>query len=197
MSGNDIGGTGPDTGGTGGKPDDQNGGGAAGGGSGAASDFGDDLDKWKSHSRKHENENARLKAELDKQQKALEAERQKSMTEAEKAIAAAREEGKAEALKSVGGRLVESELKVALAGRAVKSEALLSFDRQSFLTDGGEVDTEALKKWVEANTTAADTKPPVKPNPRRPNAVPAPKGEDGGAPQKQSASLLRQLRGTT
>lgn len=90
-----------------------------------------------------------LKAELDKLRTA-------SMSEQEKAVAAAKEEGRTaaaeEARKTFGSRLVDAELKAALAGRAVDEKqrtALLSrLDRTQFLTADGEVDAKAVTEWA-------------------------------------------------
>lgn len=86
--------------------------------------------------------------------------RQASMSEQEKAVEAARAEARAEAAKTYGSKLVDAELKGALAGKSLKPEALLSFDRSSFLTEDGDVDSAAITKWVAANTGDGTTAVP-------------------------------------
>lgn len=93
--------------------------------------------------------------------------REASKTDQDKALDAARAEARAEALKGVGGRLVDAELKVALVGRALTADALLTFDRTSFLTDDGDVDRDALTAWVTEHTTEANGAP-APALPRRP-----------------------------
>lgn len=91
-----------------------------------------------------------LKAELDKLREA-------SMSEQEKAVKLAREEGAAEArtaaLREIGGRLVTTELRAALAGRmddAQRTALLDGIDRSRFLTDDGDVDIKAIARWADA-----------------------------------------------
>lgn len=101
--------------------------------------------------------------EAEKAHKALQREleqvRTANLTEAEKAIAEAEKRGEANALGRVGLRLVDAELRLAAAGRTLTTDALLTFDRQKFLNDDGDVDREALTKWVEQNSAAADQPP--------------------------------------
>lgn len=93
---------------------------------------------------------AAVKAELDKIRAA-------SMSEQEKAVAEAKAEGAKtaaeEARRTFGGRLVDAELKAALAGRQLDDKqrtALLSrLDRTQFLSDDGEVDVKAVTEWAD------------------------------------------------
>lgn len=102
--------------------------------------------KWKDLARKHEE---RSKANLTAA-KELEQLRQSAMTEQEKAVAAAKAEGRTEALRTIGARLVDAEVKAAVAGRNVNVEALLDgLDRSRFLDDEGEPNTRAINAWVE------------------------------------------------
>lgn len=107
---------------------------------------GDELARWKALARKHEDRakaNSAAARELDEL-------RQKTMSETEKAVAAARDEGRKEAAKTLGARLVDAEVKIAVAGRGVNVDALLDgLDRTRFLTDDGEPDTKAIAQWVD------------------------------------------------
>jgi hypothetical protein len=92
--------------------------------------------------------------------KELEDLRKQSMTEQEKAVEQAKAEARKEAFGLVGSRLVDAEVKAAVAGRNVNVDALLEgLDRSRFLTDDGEPDTKAITKWVDALVPADPAKP--------------------------------------
>lgn len=83
--------------------------------------------------------------------KELEALRTASLSDTEKAIAEAEKRGESSALSRVGSRLVDAEVRAAAAGRLDKDmiDALLDgLDRSRFLGEDGEVDTEAVAKWI-------------------------------------------------
>lgn len=114
-----------------------------------------ELDRWKAEARKHEDrskENAKKARELEQLQRA-------AMTDAERQIAEARDAGRAEATQTLVGRLVDAEIRVAANGRTFTPDAVLSLDRNQFITDDGSVDTDAIAKWVDANSTAQVTEP--------------------------------------
>lgn len=93
-------------------------------------------------------------------QRELEQIRTANLSETEKAIAEAEKRGEANALGRIGHRLVDSELRLATAGRSLTTEALLTFDRAKFLTDDGDVDRDGLGKWVEQHSvTTAPAQP--------------------------------------
>ncbi len=50
------------------------------------------------------------------------------------------------------GERVQSTFKTALNGRALTGDALFGFKSEAFVTDGA-VDSDAIKAWVEANST--------------------------------------------
>lgn len=114
-----------------------------------------------------EAERSRAK-EAEKRAKALEREleqhRQASMSEAEKAVAEAEKRGETAATQRLAGRLVDAELRIATAGRSLTTDALLTFDRNNFLTDDGDVDREGLTKWVEQHSQPADSGGPRLPS---------------------------------
>jgi hypothetical protein len=85
-------------------------------------------------------------------QRELEQVRLSSLSEAEKAVELARAETRTETLRAVGGRLVDAEVRATAAGRlpSEQVDALLEgLDRSRFITDDGDVDRDALTKWVE------------------------------------------------
>jgi|GEM_PF-2677855 hypothetical protein len=56
---------------------------------------------------------------------------------------------------------VGDQLDKALEGRTVSASKLFALDRKTLVSqDGKNVDTEALKQWVEANSTAVETTEP-------------------------------------
>lgn len=122
-----------------------------------------EVEKWKSLAQKHEQRaksNATAAQELEKF-------RQQSMSEAEKAVAEAEKRGESKAAERYASRLVDEAFRAATVGRVITPEALLSFDRKTFITDDGDVDRDGLTKWVETNA-------PEQGNPRPPSF-------DGGA----------------
>ncbi len=72
---------------------------------------------------------------------------------AEELAEAAREEGRAEMRKVLAEERVNNALTAALTGRAVNPNVLLmGFDKSQFVKGDG-ADTDAIKAWVEANST--------------------------------------------
>lgn len=112
-----------------------------------------EAEKWKALARKHETENAKALERIRTNTaalKELEQLKQQSMTEQEKAVAQARAEARTEALRTVGGRLVDAEVRVAATGRPIDVPTLLEgLDRTRFLNDDGEPDTAAITAWVD------------------------------------------------
>lgn len=89
--------------------------------------------------------------------KELEQLRKASMSDQEKAVETARNEARTETLRTVGGRLVDAEVRVAAAGRNVDVDALLEgLDRARFLTDDGEPDSKAIAGWVDRVAPKSD-----------------------------------------
>lgn len=103
--------------------------------------------------------------DAEKQAKAFQAEldklRKQTMNEGEKALTEAREQGKAEARTALGSKLVDAYFTAAAAGRVLTPEALLAFDRATFLTDDGDVKHDDLKAWVETNSAPAGNPRPT------------------------------------
>lgn len=102
----------------------------------------------------------RMKAERNEAQKAakaataeLEKLRTAQMGESERAVAEAKAAGRSEALAQIGNKLVDAEFRAVTVGRVLTPDALLSFDRATFLADDGDVKRDDLAKWVEANSS--------------------------------------------
>lgn len=115
-----------------------------------------ELDKWKSMSRKNEQQakaNAQAAKELDEIKKS-------QLTETEKLVEQTREETATAVRKEFATKLVDAELKSQLNGRALTGDAVLSFDKNQFITDSGDIDTEAIQQWVEANSKQLEAPAP-------------------------------------
>lgn len=92
--------------------------------------------------------------------KQLEEYRKAQLSETERLI----EETKAETARAIrfeyAEKLVDAELKNSLKGRALDAGALLDFNKKAFITDDGDIDSEALATWVEAHSAAAELPKP-------------------------------------
>jgi hypothetical protein len=74
----------------------------------------------------------------------------------QRAIDEAREEGRAEVRAVLAGERVKSAFDAALKGRTLDAAALLDFDRSKFIK-GDAADSEAITKWITANSTEVKT----------------------------------------
>jgi len=115
-----------------------------------------ELDKWKSMSRKNE-QTAKANAQAAKE---LEEIKKSQLTDQEKLIEQTKEETATAIRKEFASKLVDAELKGQLQGRALKGDAILSFDKDQFITDTGDIDTEAIQQWVEANSNQSEIPAP-------------------------------------
>lgn len=107
-----------------------------------------ELAKWKEQARKHERrakDNAAAAKELDEIKKS-------QLTDQEKLVAEARQS----TLQEVAGKLVDAEFKAATHGRFVSPDAALAFDRKEFISPDGEIDSDAIRTWVESNTVTPE-----------------------------------------
>ncbi len=150
-----------------------------------------DADKdWKAEARKWQ-ERAKSQAVNAKANAAAARElaelRQQTMTDTEKAVAVARAEARTEALREGASRIVDAEIRAAIAGRSVDVDALLEgLDRNRFVTDDGEPDRKAIIRWVDRIAPDNGRVPPV------------PGGPRGASPQQQDmSSLIRRSAGRT
>lgn len=87
----------------------------------------------------------------------LEEFRKASLTDQERLIESTRVETAQAIRKEFAGKLAEAELKSALNGKVLDGNAILSFDKTSFIDENGDVDSTAISAWVEAHTKTAET----------------------------------------
>ena len=115
-----------------------------------------EVDKWKSLSRKNEQQ---AKANIAAA-KELEEIKKSQLTETEKLIEQTKQETALSVRKEFAGKLVDAELKAQLNGRVLDAGAVLSFDKSSFITETGDIDSEAIQSWVEAHSKTTETPAP-------------------------------------
>jgi hypothetical protein len=118
---------------------------------------------WKHQSRQHENRWKAYGDDMtpDKARQLITENndlKSKGLTDAEKAIAEAEERGRATVRTELEAERVTYALDKALSGRIVDPMALLTLDRRQFAKDG-RADTDAIKAWVEQNSTAGTGTP--------------------------------------
>ncbi len=112
-----------------------------------------DLEKWKSLARKHEE---RAKANAKAAQELAEL-KQSMLSETEKALEQAKSETRRQVMAEVATKLVDAKLQAELNGKVLPAEAVLTFRKETFIGDDGEVDELAIKAWVESHATKAET----------------------------------------
>jgi hypothetical protein len=115
-----------------------------------------EVDKWKSLSRKNEQQ---AKSNMTAA-KELEEIKKSQLTETEKLIEQTKSETAQSVRKEFATKLVDAELKAHLNGKVIDSGALLTFDKSSFITEDGNIDSEAIQSWVEAHSSTTDTPAP-------------------------------------
>lgn len=122
----------------------------------ATVDLESEVEKWKTLSRKNEQQakaNAQAAKELDELKKS-------QLTDQERLIESAKEETRQTMRLEYAEKLVDAELKSSLSGRALDGGALLDFNKSSFITDDGNVDSDAIQAWVDAHSTKTDAPKP-------------------------------------
>jgi glutamyl/glutaminyl-tRNA synthetase len=115
-----------------------------------------EVDKWKSLSRKNEQQakaNMAAAKELDEIRKS-------QLTDTEKLIEQTRTETAQSVRKEFATKLVDAEFKAHLNGRVLEGGAILSFDKSAFITEDGDIDSEAIQSWVEAHSKETGTPAP-------------------------------------
>lgn len=115
-----------------------------------------EVEKWKSLSRKNEQQ---AKANIAAA-KELQEIKKSQLSETEKLIAETKEQTALAVRREFAGKLVDAELKSQLNGRLLDAGALLSFDKNSFIDDDGNLNTEAIQSWVEAHSKTLETPAP-------------------------------------
>jgi hypothetical protein len=92
--------------------------------------------------------------------KQLEEYRKSQLTEQERLIEQTKEETARAIRFEYAEKLVDAELKTSLKGRTLDAGAVLDFNKKAFITDTGDIDSEALATWVEAHSTATEAPKP-------------------------------------
>lgn len=115
-----------------------------------------EVDKWKSLSRKNEQQ---AKANMAAA-KELEEIRKSQLSETDRLIEQTKEETATAIRREYAVKLVDAELKSQLHGRVLDAGAVLAFDKSSFITDDGNIDSEAIQSWVEAHSKTTDLPAP-------------------------------------
>lgn len=136
-------------------------------------DLASEVEKWKSLSRKNEQQakaNAQAAKELEELKRA-------QLSDTEKLIEATREETRRSVRQEFAQKLIDAELKAALNGRVLEGGALLEFNRNSFISEEGDIDSTSIQSWVEAHSKTA--------------VAPAPDLGQGARGATSSSSLIR------
>ena len=119
-------------------------------------DLSAELEKWKTLSRKNEQQakaNAAAAKELDELKKS-------QLTDQERLVESTKEETRKAVRMEFATKLVDAELKSALNGRVLGGGSLLDFDKSKFIDDDGNVDSDSLTAWVEAHSSTGDVSKP-------------------------------------
>ena len=122
----------------------------------ATVDLAAEVEKWKALSRKNEQQ-AKANAQAAKE---LEEFKRSQLSDTDRII----EQTKLDTARAIrtefAQKLVDAELKAALNGRVLEGNALLEFNRNSFITEDGETDTASIQSWVEAHSKTASLPSP-------------------------------------
>lgn len=101
-----------------------------------------------------------LKKTYTQASKELEDARKAQLSETERLV----EQTKDDTVKAVrleyAEKMVESELKGQLKGRSIAGDAILDFDKSSFIDDDGNIDSDAIATWVDTHSNTLDTPKP-------------------------------------
>ena len=139
----------------------------------ATVDLASEVEKWKSLSRKNEAQakaNAQAATELEELKRS-------QLSDTERLIETAKAEAQQAVRQEYAQKLVDAELKAALNGRILEGQALLEFNKNSFITQDGDIDSSAIVSWVEAHSKTP--------------SVPNPDLGQGNRGQTASAALIR------
>lgn len=115
-----------------------------------------EVEKWKSLSRKNEQQakaNAAAAKELEELKRA-------QLSDTEKLVESTKVETQKAMRLEFAQKLVDAELKAALNGRVLEGSSLLDFNRNSFVTEDGEIDSASIEAWVDAHSKTASTTAP-------------------------------------
>lgn len=132
-----------------------------------------EVEKWKSLSRKNEQQ-AKANAQAAKE---LEELKRSQLSDTERLIQQAKEETQRAVRLEFAQKLVDAELKAALNGKVLEGGALLEFNKNSFITEEGDIDSASIQTWVDAHS--------------KPATAPAPDLGQGARGTNQSKALIR------
>lgn len=110
-----------------------------------------EVEKWKALSRKNEKRaenNAAAARELEELRKA-------SMTEQERIVEDTRRAVRTE----YAAKLVEAEFRSQLTGKTLDADAILTFNKNDFIDENGDVNSEAIAIWVDAHIKTPEIAP--------------------------------------
>ena len=122
----------------------------------ATEDLKSEVEKWKSLGRKNEQQ-AKANAQAAKE---LEELKKSQLSETERLIESTKDETRLAVRMEFAEKLVDAELKSNLTGRVLEGNALLEFNKTSFIDDEGNVDSEAIQTWVDEHSTKTDAPKP-------------------------------------
>lgn len=111
--------------------------------------------------------------------------RKQSLTDQERAIEEAKESERKAVRMEFAEKLVDAELKSQLKDRTLVSDAVFGFDKAQFLTEDGDVDSEAIMTWVEAHSAATGTP--------KPDLAQGARGQKGSLAQIRSRDELKNM----
>lgn len=135
---------------------------------------------------------AKQKAELkelrknsSQAQRELDEMRKQNLTDQERAIEEAKDSERKAVRMEFAEKLVDAELKSQLKDRALAGDAVFGFDKAQFLTEDGDVDSEAIVAWVEAHSSATGT--------AKPDLAQGARGQKGSLAQIRSRDELKNM----
>ncbi len=101
-----------------------------------------------------------LKKTYTQASKELDEARKSQLTEQERLIEQTKEDTAKAVRLEFAGKMVEAELKGQLQGRNLTGDAILEFNKDSFITSDGDIDSEAIATWVETHSTTTEAPKP-------------------------------------
>jgi seryl-tRNA synthetase len=92
--------------------------------------------------------------------KELEEVRKSQLSETERLIEQTKDDTRKAVRLEFAEKLVEAELKSSLKGRTLEGDSILAFNKNAFIDDSGDIDSEAIATWVEAHSTHPEAPKP-------------------------------------
>jgi len=101
-----------------------------------------------------------LKRSYNKASKELTEMRTAQLTDQERLVEDAKTETAKQIRMEYAEKLVEAELKSALNGRVLNGDAVLQFNKATFVDENGDIDSESIATWVDAHSTQTEAPKP-------------------------------------